>query len=401
MFERIAIRRRSAESLGQPIDLGVLAEGLVYYGDVRLIANHVVLKALLDTATPEVVIDLVEDGFLRLAYEADDVAIRTLNSGTVAEAHDPIYYSLPHLELQEYLPNLLMERVGKPGKARRMAHRLGRNIEIIRHDQTITSATRQDLLDTRYVENAVRTLLERYVPDYRGGTSFTTRSSGDGVVVDTDIDFAAANLGYHQRVSPQHSSLSPAYLLAHLVSVKADLTFAARYECELAVDDVNALLVREHLQRLVGNLQPGAPAVAAFQEYVLGGAKAVGEAVRTGARSLADVHRLVSHANQFKRWLQQPQVGADVLKAYVREVSRISWFDQLPTKAARWFLFTGGGLAADALGAGGIGTAIGVTISAADTFLLERVVKGWSPNQFVAELQTFMDLARQGPGPRY
>jgi hypothetical protein len=401
MFERIAIRRRSAASLGHPVDLGVLAESLVYYGEVRLIANHAVLKALLDTATPDVVIDLLEDGFLKIAYEADDVAIQTSNSGTSSELHEPIYFSLPHLELQEYLPTLLLERLGKPGKARRMAQRMSRKIEIIRHDKQITSAAREDLLNSAYVGSAVRTLLARYAPEYGGGTNLTTRSSGERLRVETDIDFSAANMAYHRRVSPKHSSLSPSYLLAHLVSVKADITFAARYGSEIATDDVNALIVREHLTKVVGELWPTAPEVSRFQEYVLGDGKAIGEAVREGRQTLRDVQRLILHAGQFKGWLQQPDVGRDVLKAYVRELSSTHWFDELPTKIMRWFVFTGAGVVADALGSGGVGTAIGVTVSAADTFLLERILKGWRPTQFVSELRAFMTAAKQGSGPRY
>ena len=40
-------------------------------------------------------------------------------------------------------------------------------------------------------------------------------------------------------------------------------------------------------------------------------------------------------------------------------------------------------MALDALGAHGIGTATGVAISAADAFLLDRLLKGWKPNQFI------------------
>jgi len=54
-------------------------------------------------------------------------------------------------------------------------------------------------------------------------------------------------------------------------------------------------------------------------------------------------------------------------------------------------LFTGAGIGIDALGAGGIGTSIGVALSAADQFLLDRLIKGWKPNQFIEdELRGFV-----------
>jgi hypothetical protein len=39
----------------------------------------------------------------------------------------------------------------------------------------------------------------------------------------------------------------------------------------------------------------------------------------------------------------------------------------------------------DALGAGGLGTVAGLTISACDQFLLDKLLKGWKPNQFIDE----------------
>ena len=72
-----------------------------------------------------------------------------------------------------------------------------------------------------------------------------------------------------------------------------------------------------------------------------------------------------------------------LVKAYFREVTKGSWVDRLPAKSVRWSIFTGLGFAVDLLGAQGIGTATGVAISAADAFLLDRLLKGWKPNQFI------------------
>src|SRR5436190_16033811 len=109
MFERITVRQRSSVSIGQPIDLGVLAEALLFYSDVVLVADYSVLRALLTSVTPEVVIELVESGFLRIAYEADRLAIVTEASGTSLERHDAAYFSAPRHQLQNALPDLMIE----------------------------------------------------------------------------------------------------------------------------------------------------------------------------------------------------------------------------------------------------------------------------------------------------
>ena len=60
-----------------------------------------------------------------------------------------------------------------------------------------------------------------------------------------------------------------------------------------------------------------------------------------------------------------------------------TWVEKLPAKRTRWSIFTGIGLGIDALGAGGLGTAASVAVSAVDAFLVDKLTKGWKPHQFV------------------
>jgi hypothetical protein len=73
----------------------------------------------------------------------------------------------------------------------------------------------------------------------------------------------------------------------------------------------------------------------------------------------------------------------DLVKAYFRESTTSTWIDKLPVKAARWSLFTGAGVVLDLAGAGGVGTLAGVAVSAFNDFVLEKLARGWKPNQFI------------------
>ena len=80
-----------------------------------------------------------------------------------------------------------------------------------------------------------------------------------------------------------------------------------------------------------------------------------------------------------------------MIKEYFRAVTEESWVDKPPTKVARWSVFTTVGMAMDAAGAGGLGTIAGALVSAADAFFLDKILKGWRPNQFVdGPLKTFI-----------
>jgi len=47
-------------------------------------------------------------------------------------------------------------------------------------------------------------------------------------------------------------------------------------------------------------------------------------------------------------------------------------------------------MALDSLITGGIGTMIGVGLSIADTFILDKLIKGWKPNQYISEVEKFL-----------
>jgi len=131
-----------------------------------------------------------------------------------------------------------------------------------------------------------------------------------------------------------------------------------------------------------GRRRPGG---GTFQDFVFDDGRALREAINSGRRGFADLRKVLSSATKFRGWLKNRDPDLELVKAYFREATKGSWVDKLPAKSVRWSIFTGLGLAVDVLGAHGIGTATAVAISAADAFLIDRLLKGWKPNQFIDE----------------
>lgn len=397
MFEALTIRQRGGLGVQRTpaFDVGLLAEALVFYGDVRLIANRTVFDTLLDYCPPEVLAEFLESGFLRLAYEEQDVAVMTTDTGTAKEAHEPIAWSIPELQLQAFLPSQLATRVGKSGKARRLTNRLARNIELIHLPQSLIDAAREDLLNAGYVESSIQALFDRFVPLYpRRLSYFRPISVGTKMAVETNIDFVKANLEYHTHIPVSHSSLSAAQLLAYLVNVRADLHFAARYTSEMAVDEVSALIQRDQLTQLLR--QRSGHEMERFQEFVYGDGRMIGEVIRSKEKTFVDLLPILERSRKFKGWLKDQPPGSDLVKAYFREVTKETWVDKLPVKGVRWFLFTAVGAGLDLAGTGGLGTAAGIGLSAIDAFIVDRLISGWKPNQFVS--RDLGSLASDGSG---
>jgi hypothetical protein len=73
----------------------------------------------------------------------------------------------------------------------------------------------------------------------------------------------------------------------------------------------------------------------------------------------------------------------ELVKSYYHSVIEDSWVEKLPAKTTRWGVFTAAGVAVDMMGAGGVGTSIGVALGVFDTFILDKIIGGWKPHHFV------------------
>ena len=167
---------------------------------------------------------------------------------------------------------------------------------------------------------------------------------------------------------------------------------AADADAELAVSPVYSRLTSLKLESVIRRRQRSANNIAAFQDLVFDDGRSIADSINRNAKRLKDVLPVLMRAQKFREWLRTRQPDADLVKEYFRAVTSESWIDKLPNKFMRWSVFTGAGIALDALGAGGIGTAAGVALGAADTFLIDRIVKGWKPDRFVnASLKEFVE----------
>lgn len=105
---------------------------------------------------------------------------------------------------------------------------------------------------------------------------------------------------------------------------------------------------------------------------------------QSGDRSFSDLLKVISSARRFRSWIDSKEDNRDLLDAYYEEVTKSSWIDSLPTKAVQWALFGAAGLALTPLGVPVIAAGAGsMALSAFDGLLLERIGRGWRPNQFI------------------
>jgi len=122
-----------------------------------------------------------------------------------------------------------------------------------------------------------------------------------------------------------------------------------------------------------------------FNELVLNDTLSVRYVINSQRKTLNDYYALYKKSGKFKQWLSNLDSESSLIKDYYHDVIKTEWTDKMPSKSMRWILFESAGLGLDALGLAGIGALTGIALSAFDSFVLDKIIKGWKPNHFVDE----------------
>jgi hypothetical protein len=83
---------------------------------------------------------------------------------------------------------------------------------------------------------------------------------------------------------------------------------------------------------------------------------------------------LLDKSQRFRDWIQTVNPDDNLVRDYFKEVTAEGWIAKLPAKIVRYIV-------ASAVGLGS--PAAGLSLAAADSFLLDKIFAGWRPNHFV------------------
>jgi hypothetical protein len=195
----------------------------------------------------------------------------------------------------------------------------------------------------------------------------------------------------YTRANPK-SIFETAHVLVAMFDALADVRFSAGFSSELAVSPETSAIAEIKLARLLRQRRDSDDSLRIFQEWTFNEGRAIREAVNDRHRNFEDVLALAESAQKFKEWLAKQSNDTDIKLEYLREVSRVEWADKLPPKTLRWLLFSGVAGALGFVTTPEVGVFVGAGLNAIDAFIVERLAKGWKPNQFVeGQLRKFVD----------
>jgi hypothetical protein len=406
MFEKIVIRRHDTSN--DVIDAGRLAEALLFYSNVHLLLDSGGLTGLVKQIGADQLLSLLRDKRITTTFVRDFLGTHTETPFFGPPKHKFIAATLHAyadgrpVRNRHRIQDSFARALGEGRVAKAKAEKFMRYTEFTDYvpantppAEDLTRLATRDLDDASYVRSVVETVVRSEAPGYRFPSEwyFGVADSYGEFIVHSNLDFAAINVESRKRRNSKDDIVTVPWLLEHVLDVRGDLHFASEYMAELATDPLRSQLIQikfdEFMRRHVKSMDD----VGSFQTVQLQNALAIREAINSGSRTFSEFMGVLERADRFREWLQRLNPDAQLLNEYYREVTRDSWAQGLPGKVSRFAFFTLGGVVVDTLlPMGGLGTAIGVTISAVDAFWLDRLTKGWRPNQFIdGPLKRFVD----------
>lgn len=383
MFDAIIFKNRVGP--GFLIDIGALAEALIFYGRVGIVGNTATIRDLLSRVPPFVTLSLLRDGRLEFHYLADQIGVSTTPFADGIQRHSLVRFSSPDHTIETSARTAFLEAAGKTSQAKLGASRFTNLLSNLDHSQFDQESVLLALSDHSASAASVDFLLREVVPTFSRPPDlrFSLHRESQGFIVDTNIDFAQVNKIYHQRVPESHSSITAAYLVALMQGAYEATYFAAKLNAEIAVHPVERAVQAKTIDAVVARHLHNSAQIENFSNLTLSSTHSIREAVNTGKVSFAQVLRLLDSADKFREWLRGQSPNEDIVRSYYRAVVKESWAEKLPARVTRWGIFSAIGLGIDALGGGGIGTTAGQAVSAVDAFVLDKMLQGWKPHHFV------------------
>ena len=119
-----------------------------------------------------------------------------------------------------------------------------------------------------------------------------------------------------------------------------------------------------------------------FQDLHLEG-RNLSEVLNRDERTFDEFFQLLDKAGRFKAWLRGVNPDEKLMREYFEAVTRQTWIDKLPTRGVRWIITTGLAAAVEAFYPTGSAMAAAQGLSLADATVLDKILKGWKPDQFV------------------
>ncbi|WP_029148706.1 hypothetical protein [Methylophilus sp. 5] len=377
MFESIAYKNSVGAGPGKIIDIGALVEGLIFYEKVSIVANSLTVSYLLERIPPFVLLSLMEQEKLEIHFLEDFTGVSTNETYIHGQKHSLVIGRVQDRNDHETFVKDFKRFSSHQGNIERDANRFIEIIHPLDYSGYDHNAAKSLLLDP-LTNQSVITLLGELVPTYSipDNAFFKPIQEDDNsFYINTNLDFKVLNQHYHRKFPASHSSLSQAYLMSLLLSTVESLYFSSRLNSEIAISPIEKVTQSAAINSLASRFSVNESNIEQFSNLTLNNSHAIREAVNSGKINFHEILALLDKADKFRHWLRDKENDANLAHEFYQLTVENTWVEKLPPKLLKWSIFTGIGFT--------LGPMQGVALGAFEQFILDKLIEGWKPHQFV------------------
>jgi hypothetical protein len=384
MFKAITIK--SKEISGQKIDVGFLAECLLFYKTVNFLADRNTFPELIQLCGIDEVGELIRMGRLNLYIREDIIGTLAfpLNGG---ELYDLQTLTSESTTQEKILHGSFSKITGSDSTSKQLTKDFQEITRPFKYNKGILEEIKDDLKDGKYLAKAIASTIKYWNPDNAPNINNVIATYNE---VEEFGPFKAHKFDCNLNFS-KYQNVTPSGILLNIAEARGDIHIASHFDSEIADRPIYSYLIQDKFNSIFEKFDKSEKAIQGFQEIILPDYKPIGETIRNREKTFKDFIGVLENADKFRNWLEKVGDDKSVIAEYHKKVTKETWVDKLPSKGVRFAVFTTAGIVLDALITGGAGTIAGVALGAGDTFIVNKLIKGWKPNQFIDdELKEFL-----------
>lgn len=398
MFEQIVLRRSHSN---QPISAGEIAQALIFYQKVHLFLENQSVFLLIKQIGPRPFLDLLRRPDVSAVYSEELLCVVT-NTYNSMEFHSFAAMKTVGFEEERFKnsEDTLRRDLVRKGIDAQVAKAFSKDFFKLvpvrklsgKHytPEGIPEAAKREASDPALLHASARIILATIAPQYKPPEPIQfdiINTDNDGFVVFNNLDWQNIDAAYKDRPTPE-DKITIALVLDYIQQSISDMMLAAHYGGDFITSTQSSRIAQIKYEHLTRRAQKNSAMQNEFLDVVLPEIPSIAHQIDSGQRSFGEFLKLMKKAQKFKNWLGSGNPDEGLVREYIKAQSKQDWTESFPTKVGR-FLFTSwvdSGLAAsnpaDPMGPAG----------ALDSFLFDRIFKGWRPNHFIEDrLKPFLN----------
>ncbi len=372
-------------------NLGAIAESLLFYQNVHLVLDIGGFRTLAQVENGALLDEIASIPSLTLTFCPTFLATMTDDKGGVA-THSYFQGTMVGVKgrpktSKPILSDLFFDVVQRDWKSKRRLKNIEKkatNADIFSFPNagTVTGQALDDIRNSDFFKFSATEVLTHFVGSEAVPSEFRFRAIEvtGGFFIETDLDFAHLSKTYQRRFGlSENEKITPALLACGALEARGLLAASARYGAEFVAAPRHSEILKRQIKGLRFPRERSVEEISDFQEINLGSQCDIRTYIGNSSGRFREFLPILAKATKFRHWLAGVNPDEGLLRAYQNEILEKSLIERLPAKILRFAMFTGLG----EIVAGQAGAAAGVAAGAIDSFLVDKIFKGWKPNHFV------------------